>query len=241
MSYLHLVSLNIERSKHLQRVLPFLTQQNADIVCIQELCEPDMAAFQKTLGMECILAPLKHNGQDGPLITEGIGIFSRLPVLSTQVEFYVGDEGTIPTFDWSSKEIKQMSERCALITLTVENDGKVFQIATTHFAWTPDGLPDAFQREALLELLKILSPKRDLILCGDFNAPRGGEIFTALTERYIDNIPEQYVTSLDRQLHRAGHLNRMVDGLFTTPKYKAEKAELVSGISDHCAIVADIS
>ena len=33
----------------------------------------------------------------------------------------------------------------------------------------------------------------------------------------------------------------MVDGLFTTPAYKASDVKLVDGISDHMAIVAKIN
>jgi|GEM_PF-5115909 hypothetical protein len=36
------VSLNIERSKHLDLVIPFLQAQNADVVCLQELMDKKM-------------------------------------------------------------------------------------------------------------------------------------------------------------------------------------------------------
>lgn len=79
------------------------------------------------------------------------------------------------------------------------------------------------------------------MLAGDFNAPRGGESFSAIAARYRDNIPPNYQTSIYAPLHRSGQdLELMVDGLFTTPGYRAENVELTSGMSDHYAIVADI-
>ena len=90
-------------------------------------------------------------------------------------------------------------------------------------------------------LLACLEPEEEFTLCGDFNAPRGGEIFTALAMRYQDNIPLEYASSIDGNLHRKGPLPYMVDGLFTTPSYIASDVSLQSGVSDHCAILATVS
>ncbi|MES2994485.1 MAG: endonuclease/exonuclease/phosphatase family protein [Patescibacteria group bacterium] len=232
--------MNVERSRHLERVLPFLIGQNPDIVCIQELCELNIPAFENALGVKCLFTPLKHNGQDGPLKTEGLGVFSLLRILSSGVDFYVGNREYIPTYGQSSDPTKQMSDRCALVSIAVEKDDVEFRVATTHFAWTPDGQPDEFQLRAFEGLKQVLETKSGLILCGDFNAPRGGEIFSALARQYTDNIPQKYITSLDRKLHRAGHLDLMVDGLFTTSEYAAMDVELVCDISDHCAVTANL-
>ena len=77
-----------------------------------------------------------------------------------------------------------------------------------------------------------------LVLCGDFNAPRGGEIFTRLATQSRDNVPSHYVTSIDPKLHRAGPLQLMVDGLFSTDGYRLSEVVLHNGVSDHCTITA---
>ncbi len=87
----------------------------------------------------------------------------------------------------------------------------------------------------------LLDAEEGFVLCGDFNAPRGGEIFSELAARYRDNIPAQYTTSIDASLHRAGDLQLMVDGIFTTPEYQASSVLLHSGVSDHYAVTADIT
>ena len=79
------------------------------------------------------------------------------------------------------------------------------------------------------------------MLCGDFNAPRGGEIFGLLAQKYKDNVPQKYTTSIDGILHRAGPLPFMVDGLFSTPGYTVSHVEMVCGISDHCALIANVA
>lgn len=97
------------------------------------------------------------------------------------------------------------------------------------------------QQRLLPKLLETLGSFPELILAGDFNAPRGGEVFGTIAARYKDNIPPEYKTSIDGGLHRAGKLEYMVDGLFTTPQYIASKVRLIDGVSDHMAIVAEIN
>jgi len=238
---LRLVSVNVERSVHLEKVLIFLSKEKPDIVCVQELCEPDIPAFEKALGAACFFAPMKHNARDGPLTTEGVGIFSRLKVRSRTTEWYVGAPGEVPIWDWTSLEKIQTSEHRVLLTVQVEKNGTVFQIATTHFSWSPNGTVTDFQRGVLKRLLPLLEAKKEIVFCGDLNAPRGGEIFDELAKKYTDNIPARYVSSLDGKLHRAGHLDWMVDCLFSTPKYNVTDVALTSGVSDHCAVTATIA
>ena len=77
-------------------------------------------------------------------------------------------------------------------------------------------------------------------ICGDFNAPRGRPTWDAIAAKYKDNIPEHYKSSIDA-MHRAGALPYLVDGIFTTPGYRADNVELHEGISDHKAITATIT
>jgi endonuclease/exonuclease/phosphatase family metal-dependent hydrolase len=91
-------------------------------------------------------------------------------------------------------------------------------------------------------LLALLAKTPELILCGDFNAPRGGEIFKMLADKYKDNIPPEYDSSLDTELHRIGKIKKlMVDGLFTTSAYIVSDVKLSEGVSDHKAVTAIIS
>ena len=62
-----------------------------------------------------------------------------------------------------------------------------------------------------------------------------------MSDRFKDNIPLRYTTSIDPNLHRAGALELMVDGLFSTPGYVVSDVALHSGVSDHCAITCAIS
>jgi hypothetical protein len=66
----------------------------------------------------------------------------------------------------------------------------------------------------------ILKTKKDFILTGDTNCPRGTELFDSLAKDYKDNIPQDAVTTIDKELHRVGFLPYVIDCMFTTPEYK---------------------
>jgi len=243
---LKLISLNIERSKHLDVVLPFLKEQQADVVCLQEVMERDLSTLADAAGTLAQFVPMTLHSQEMPPGMMGVGIFSRLPVRASDVRYYGGDPAHLPELDqrdmttWNNKNFPLAS--CEII----KND-TVFKVATTHFRWTPDGEPDDDQRQGIVRLLGLLATTGEFVLTGDFNAPRGGEIFSMLAGKYTDNVPPKYVTSLDIQLHRAGKTKphelatKMVDGIFSTPTYVISDVELISGVSDHCAIVAAVS
>jgi len=235
-----LVSLNIERSKQLDRVLPFLASRMPEVACIQELYESDIPKLSHALGdAPFVFTPMTRHIRETPPEIMGVGIFSRLPIRASAVDFYGGDPAHIPELD--QKDPKTFNNKnFPLLHCDIEKAGMIFRIATTHFRWTPDGEADDLQRTDMKALLGILDSAGEFVLTGDFNAPRGKEIFGMLANRYKDNIPEKYLSSLDPELHRAKGLKLMVDGIFSTPGYIVSNVEMVSGVSDHCALVASV-
>lgn len=249
---LKLVSINIERSMHLDLVGSFLAGSSADVVCVQELMEADAPVLAQAMGnVQCIYEPMGRRTGEGDVGIMGIGIFSKTPVLSSDAVYYVGGRGQMLDSDSDNAATFNSFNRMVLHA-DVEQGGVQYRIATTHFTWTPDGKPNDEQRSDMDALKRSLDTLGEFVLCGDFNAPRGGEMFAELSKDYRDNIPPQYVWSLDLSIHRAGngslqeHARQaglegfMVDGLFTTSRYEARDVALVGGVSDHMAVTADI-
>lgn len=253
MSQLRLASINIERSKHLQRVETFLKQQRPDVLCLQELCERDIPFFEELMGNHLIYAPMSRH----PAETEdqmqviGTAIVSRHPLEDAHKHYYRGNPATIPTIAFEDgvedetgnvqKKVVRGSLNCSLMAATVNG----FCIATTHLTVTmngestPEQLADA---DALLAYAREEAEEHGgLLMCGDFNAPRGKPTFSKIAAEFIDGVPAHYTTSIDGNLHRAGPIPFMVDGLFHTPNYKLEGATLHTGVSDHCALTATLS
>lgn len=237
-------SINIEGHTHINRVVPFLTDYRPDVVCFQELSEVDILTLEKALGMKCIFVPMAIHlavpkDPNSAIGKTGLGIFSRQEKLSSRARWYVGSEDVLPRF---ARATPRNLINCLVLSAEFSFGGISYTFATTHFTWTPDGNPNDAQREDLKKMLAILHKMSDFVFTGDFNAPRGMEIFDALAAEYKDNVPLAYLSSLDPELHILKNSKKlMVDGLFTTPEYIATDVKLVSGVSDHMAITALIS
>ncbi len=235
-----IASINIERSKHLDNVAAFIERVQPDILCVQEVTERDISKVVKMFGAsDTVFAPMLRHAEELGNPISGIAVFSRVSIVWDNVLYYFGTKDSIPDHHETLDRGKTMN--CALVVCDIENSGARFRIGTTHFTWSDKGEADDLQRKNVQSLLKVALPLGEIVFCGDFNAPRGGEIFGAIAEKYRDNIPAHYTTSIDKDLHRAGDLQLMVDGLFSTPGYKISDVELHSGVSDHMAITAIIS
>lgn len=237
---MRLLSLNIERSTHLDRVCAFLQRWAPDIACLQELEQQDLPRLSAESGLphSRFAAMARHPGSDSTA-PFGVAILSRRPIEAAEVFVYAGD-GTGTEFLDCTSEFSRL-KTCRFIALQVRlgDPDTPVNIATTHVPWTPDARPRPFQIAAVESLIAALAA-RPLVLTGDFNAPRGGPLFDLLSATWKDNIPLDVTTTLDPELHRAGPLDLVVDGLFTTDGVVARDVRVLSGLSDHQAITAQI-
>lgn len=237
---LQLASINIERNRHLARVATFLRAHAADVLCLQEIVADDLALFRDGLGYRHQLyVPMCRYPDHDQLRSTGIGILSRHAFAATEVLLYAGHGSGRDVVNRTSAETRFETCRYSVAIADIGFGGDTFTIGTTHFPWTDGARVTDFQRTACDALLHRLQG-RPLVLCGDFNAPRGNEIFSRLAARWIDHIPPTYTTSIDPVLHRAGPLQVMVDGAFSTADYSVREVKLHQGVSDHCAITCTI-
>ncbi len=241
-----LISLNIELDRHLDLVEKFLRKERPDVVCLQEVIESDFPKLVVELDMAGVFAAMGRYGvetEKGNRVL-GVGLISKLPMKDIRSVYYHGEEVSARNVLVKKQEDAQNYCR-VLVSGKVQKDEVEFVVGTTHFTWAPDGQANDFQREHIRKLLSVLSHISEIVFCGDFNAPRGGEIFDAIAKHYKDHIPKHYTTSIDMGLHRFGAKLKgkplMVDGLFSTPHYEIRNVRLQDGVSDHCAIVAEIS
>ena len=237
---LTLACINIERSKHLSRVVAFLRAQAPDVVCLQELVPDDIAPLCRQLGYahHYYIPMCRFPEPDGPRAS-GVGILSRHAFASTEDVCYGGGGSGTDVLDRSSEEARFATNRYSVALVGIAVGAETFTIGTTHFPWTNNARTGDFQRTACDTLLRLLQ-HRSLVLCGDFNAPRGQEIFRRLAEQWTDHIPPTQLSSLDPVLHRAPHLRLMVDGVFSTDDYSVSAVTFHQGVSDHCAITVRI-
>lgn len=241
---LKLVSVNIEQELHADTVAAFLKKEMPDVVCMQEVYKEDFYMYEKLLGMKGHYVPHFNfpSQKTGEYKLLGIAIFAK-EFLATDFEYFIDPNGVIINFTLASDPYKEKhpGNRAIMWADVKDDEGNVYRIANTHFTWTPEGLALPYQIEDAGKAIKILEEKvKDFVFVGDMNAPRGRETFAMFAEKWKDNIPEAYDSSIDPVIHRAKGLKYVVDVLFTTPKYKAENVRLIEGVSDHKAVVAEI-
>lgn len=237
-----IATLNMEGRLHTPRVIQFLGDESPDIACLQEVPSSLVSRLRKTHGYHGRYASLvyippgilRHDMEGG---NNGLLILSRErlePASNSSSRFYYRrSENHLPV----ANGITAVDNRL-LLTGKVKWEGSDYTVATTHFTWTPNGEPNKEQWEDLPKLKAIFSRwVRECIFVADTNSSRGGKIWAELAKIFTDNVPAHVTSTLDPNLHKKGDLQLVIDGLFTTPEYKASRVRIVEGVSDHKALV----
>lgn len=240
---LKVVSINIERDLHHDSVTSFLLKEQPDLVCMQEVFKEDLDMYKNRLEMDCVFSPMcffRRKDREGFGIM-GVAIFAK-NILSNKNFYIVGSEGEIPKHIHQASSTQRNIINLPLLCVSVKNSlSEIFSVSTFHFTWTPEGVSTEYQKQDVADLIKVLDTQvKDFVLMGDSNCPRGLESFDMFAQKYKDNIPAEYDSSVDEDLHRVKGLKQMVDVCFSTVEYKVENVRLVSGVSDHKAVVAEL-
>jgi endonuclease/exonuclease/phosphatase family metal-dependent hydrolase len=240
---LKVITLNIESDNHYDKIFSLFQKEKPDVVCLQEVYQVDMDFFSEKLKMTGYFSPMvnlttnnkKHRFSDKGLW--GVAIFTNLKIIKSNSKTYFGDSKIIP--EWTDKDPNCPNRVLAWIKILINNQELV--IANTHFTWSGSGAISDLQRQTFTKLLNLIDKIKPDILCGDFNTPRGSELFDTLTNIYTDNVPENTKTTVDNKIHKAkAEINLVVDGLFTKKTLKTQNPRVVSGVSDHQAVVVEI-
>lgn len=233
---LKLLTLNIQHDRHLDRVAQVIATHLPDIVCLQEIFEKDCAKLAAVGGyrVKYAISALMPEGEEGNSSPRswGVAVLTRVPVREQTVAYYA-DDPRIRIF-------KEPNDPRRMVVMSeLEHDGRNYKIGTTHFTWSVKGAATDEQREDFARLKQVLLPYPDYVLCGDFNAPRGGEMFSKFTDELglIDHLPPHITTTIDPQFHYAGALELAVDNIFSTPEYRVSEVQVLDGISDHKGIL----
>lgn len=243
---LNIASINIERSRHLPRVEAFVKRERPDLLCLQELCERDIGFFEALMGGRLHFAPMMLHPGEEPADVVGVGMIARADALTdVAVDYYSGSAQDIREITFFSTQGQRTADPLSIAEVMLSATLQGLRIAVTHLNVTPLGTSTAYQRESAGKLIRLAQAQAqqagDLLLVGDFNAPRGRATFDLIAAHLIDGIPAHYTSSIDGSLHRAGDIPFMVDGLFHTPGYRLENVRLSTGVSDHCALSCRLS
>jgi endonuclease/exonuclease/phosphatase family metal-dependent hydrolase len=234
-----LIQLNMEGDRHLERVIPFLNKENADVWCLQEIEHLTFERIKTDFGLQGVFAEeIKEKMPDGAIRSFGIAILTSLPILKSAVDYYQKHSD-----EFLDRKKPSFFERLhhPLISVECEERGKRYTVTTTHFPKSEIGSEvSEHQKRVFKSFSKLLDLFQDIILTGDTNCPRGTELFDALAVRYKDNIPLDVETTLDNTLHRHAPLMYVIDAVFTSKEYNVRTIRLQDKVSDHIAVIAEI-
>ena len=232
-----IVSLNIEGDKHLPEVIGLIDKERPDVVCLQEVFEEDFKMLVDRFNMRGFFAPMVLVDRPGKPGFRKNGVFGVAMIGKLPGKFGIGYYFKRRTQKLPAYGGKPNSANRVLVWQKIDGGPTV---ATTHFTWSKNGQITQKQRRELASLLKLLDKLRPDVVCGDFNAPRGNEIWSAISERLIDNIPPEAKTTLDPNLHYSHGVKLVVDGFFTssTSKIMVKSLKLIDKASDHLAVSA---
>ena len=237
-----ILSLNIEGSKHLTRWIPFVKKHAPDVLCLQEVFARDLDEIAGDLSMKYGFMPTMRVAADfDPKSTSiedwGIAMFYHELPVDVELLYYTQDisrDGEVPVWTGEVGDIWKQA-----VILATWSSG--ITVANTHLAWTANGQSTEYQRTYAKDLLKALEQKEHIVLCGDLNAPRGGETWNIFAHHYVDNIPSFVETTIDQNLHKVKGLQYVVDGLFSSPTLRFSDVGVVDGLSDHMAVLATLT
>lgn len=228
---LKLVSLNVQKKEHTRGVARFLSQQNAEVVVLLEVAQDQLDLLLPDYPYR-VFKPNFKLVEDESLI--GVVLAAKNGI-EEQAGFYCdgGEDDSVP--------YEALGAHRPVVV-----GGKVggIQLCATHFTWTPE-MSVTNQQTKNLDFLFERLTRKELVLCGDFNIPRGNANYQKLAAKYLDNIPVNVKSTIDWELHRAKREGKekfeaVVDYVFSTPEYRVSDVRVISGVSDHCALVCEM-
>lgn len=252
------------------RVIPFLKKEKPDVVCLQEVFFRDIPLLEAELEMKAHYGLMANVDASSTVFNQpygmiGIAILTRDSVKSVQHQYYaptiavddlneflaprLKDEDFSPNSVEIPFEVPMLLHPNAmwrvLSSLDVEVVGEWYRVAHTHFTWADGGQFTQRQADDFRSLWMKVEDLGEHVLCGDFNSPRGGNgdganVYDTLSDRMSCAVSLEEISTLDDNLHRAGRLDLVVDGVFTTPTYSVSDFKLVDGVSDHKALVVEV-
>ncbi len=220
-------------------ILDFIYRKRLDVVLLQEVYEGSLEEIRNALGGQVVFSRMcKLSLTDRAEEAEGWGVAigSKNPILDSREDYYHG------TRDDSSDIVLNNGLRStsSLLQAGIKIGSERFNFATTHFTWHNQPQPSDEQLRDFAKLAYFLNDTPDMVLTGDFNSPRGYQIFDSIAQRYRDNIPPDIDTTMDTGVRPEATWKYVVDGFFTSEHYLASNVRLIQGLSDHKGIIGEV-
>lgn len=236
----------------LEKALPFLQQQAADIYFLQEAYDGKAEHLEPRFRTVEILKQtfsthyayfsatyLDTRGADGK-IGDGQLLLSRWPLNRPEMLFFdvpFGEYDQDATVDFS-----HFPAAAQKASITV--DGKNITLLNVHGPVNNNGAEDSARRQAMRQTL-LNNLGEYSIVAGDFNVPHTSVTYQVLEQQLTNVFKDKLTTtfSLGRKdlVKYPGYATAAVDSIFVTPNFKVVATQAPDvDISDHRPLIAEV-
>jgi endonuclease/exonuclease/phosphatase family metal-dependent hydrolase len=242
-----LISYNIWHGTYLDKVIEFLKQEKADIVCIQE--NGQLGQAQKASNINMFAKIEEETGMMGGYAPTfgaqtaqgkfqfGVSVYSKYPVEIVKLVPYAGVYFDFPL----GQDFRYVWPSTLLIT-KIKLPERDLLVATTHLPVTRETAVTARQLTAAKEVQEALKEYSELILCGDMNTLPNSETYKVVANKF-DDWTQKVEGTLHPTIHPVGGKNFHVDYVFARGEkleHLKTKVPLVDA-SDHLPIVVEFA
>lgn len=235
-----LLSWNIWRGKHINRVIETLREIDADIIGLQEVVvkyednmQVDYASFiAKSLGYEYFFCESFKTDKHTPPYGIGNALLYKTNARGQQCRFlsdvkeYRGNAETEP--------------RTVVSCDVVDDQGKTLSIFNTHLGHSQNLQTTNYQRKQSNKLLELVS-KRQTVVMGDFNCLPTSEVVNKIINNFVH--ADNDLSRPTRFEERGGKVSEdRVDYIFVSKDVTVSRFEVIdTRASDHSLLIADIT
>lgn len=224
---LKILSWNIWYDGYFDQITQLLNGADADIVGLQEVVPDDKSrdtiGFMKTLGYDCVFAPVLTIENDGR--TMGNAIFSKIKIVDSK------------TYELSKDDYRNA------VSATIKVGNVDLRVFSTHLLHTHQQ-PSEIQSLQADNLIKAL-PGSHAILMGDFNATPSSDAIQKIRKVIVDSDPSNAPTWSNYregcEICNISTINTRLDYIFTSNDVGASNFKVLdSKGSDHLPIFVTI-
>ena len=255
-----IISLNTGiRLKNTEKLISFLTKENADIICLQEVSQAlEMTAKKQFHVKQDLDASLSHRYPHrffgelwkstgfnatgeldfGGLIEQGNYVLSKHPFSYKHNDFYYKEYSHVT--NWK-KWFEEDHGRALQHVIIDFFNGERLQLVNLHGIWTDNKLGDARTLQQARSIIHTTKKYPDLptIIIGDINLLPESESIQYLNRHFTNLIDKYKITSTRPQIKKGFDKGKLVvDYIFVNHFIIDKKFEVPnSNISDHLPLV----
>ncbi|NOY15209.1 MAG: endonuclease/exonuclease/phosphatase family protein [bacterium] len=240
------LTLNIYHGFFIDKVVSFIKQTQADIVCLQEVynsqAETAPLNFQalnilkKTLDYPHLsFSPFFAVKSDGLVIPNGNLILSKFPIIASSFAIFDNKYQVFDFDGWFDRKDYRFVPK-GIQQAHVKVGNKTINICNIHGPWGFDGADNPQRLKALSILQQKLKNRQSIILAGDFNLYPNTTFVKTLEQKLVNVFKNKLTTTFNikRKPQSGNWANSVVDMIFVSRDIKIiEKLQPLVDVSDH--------